>query len=148
MAEDGPHWNRRDVPEVEELLADGRRGDVVELFMRTVGSSEEDIAGARGSPFWPALEALAHTLAYDAACMGDGPPPTARLARITQPTLVATGGGTPDAHAGGLPPGFMDRAADAIAASIPQAERQVIGGAGHMVDAKLVAPVLERFFGR
>ena len=36
MAEDGPHWNRRDVPEVEELLADGRRGDVVELFMRTV----------------------------------------------------------------------------------------------------------------
>jgi pimeloyl-ACP methyl ester carboxylesterase len=148
MAEDGPHWNRRDVPEVEELLADGRRGDVVELFMRTVGSSEEDIAGARGSPFWPALQALAHTLAYDAACMGDGPPPTARLARITQPTLVATGGGTPDAHAGGLPSGFMDRAADAIAASIPQAERQVIGGAGHMVDAKLVAPVLERFFGR
>jgi hypothetical protein len=40
----------------------------------------------------------------------------------------------------------MDRAADAIAASIPQAERQVI--AGHTVDAKLVAPVLERFFGR
>jgi pimeloyl-ACP methyl ester carboxylesterase len=148
MAEDGPHWNRRDIPEVEELLADGRRGDVVELFMRTVRSSEEDIAGARGSPFWPALEALAHTLAYDAACMGDGPPPTARLARITQPTLVATGGGTPDAHAGGLPSGFMDHAADAIAASIPQAERQVIGGAGHMVDAKLVAPVLERFFGR
>jgi hypothetical protein len=74
------------------------------------------------------------------------PPPTARLARITQPTLVATGGGTPDAHAGGLPSGFMDRAADAIAASIPQAERQVI--AGHTVDAKLVAPVLERFFGR
>jgi pimeloyl-ACP methyl ester carboxylesterase len=148
MAEDGPHWNLRDVPEVEELLADGRRGDVVELFMRTVGSSEEDIAEARGSPFWPALEALAHTLAYDAACMGDGPPPTARLARITQPALVATGGGTPDAHAGGLPSGFMDCAADAIAASIPQAERQVIGGAGHMVDAKLVAPVLERFFGR
>ena len=75
-------------------------------------------------------------------------PPTARLAEITQPTLVATGDGTLDAHAGGLPSGFMDRAGDAIAASIPQAERQVIGGAGHMVDAKLVAPVLERFFGR
>ena len=149
MAEDGPHWNQRDVPEVEALLADGRRGDVVELFMRTVGSSEEDVAGARPrSSFWPALEARAHTLAYDAACVGDGPPPTARIARITQPTLVATGGGTPDAHAGGLPSGFMDRDADAIAASIPQAERQVIGGAGHMLDAKLVAPVLERFLGR
>ena len=42
----------------------------------------------------------------------DGPPPAARLARITQPTFVATGG-TPDAHAGGLPSGFLDRAADA-----------------------------------
>ncbi|HZB78582.1 MAG TPA: alpha/beta hydrolase [Actinomycetota bacterium] len=146
MDDDGPHWNRGDVPEVEGLLAEGRRGDVVELFMRTVGSSEEDIEGARGSPFWPALEALAHTLAYDAACMGDGPPPTARLAKIIQPTLVATGGGHPDSHAGGLPSGFMDRAADAIAASIPRAERQIIEGGGHMVDAKLVAPVLERFF--
>jgi hypothetical protein len=41
----------------------------------------------------------------------------------------------------------MSRSADAIAASIPGAERQVIEGAAHMVDAKLVAPVLERFFG-
>jgi pimeloyl-ACP methyl ester carboxylesterase len=119
---------------------------VVELFMRTAGSSEEDIAGAKGSPFWPALEALAHTLAYVAACMGDGPPPTARLAKIRQPTLVATGGGTPDSHAAGLPAGFMDRAADAIAASLPQAERRIIEGGGHMVDANVVAPVLERFF--
>jgi pimeloyl-ACP methyl ester carboxylesterase len=144
MDQDGPHWNRGDVPEVEALLAEGRRGDVVELFMRTVGSSDEDIAGAKSSPFWLPLEALAHTLAYDAACVGDGPPPTARLARITQPTLVATGT-VPDAH-GGVPPEFMSRAADVIASSIPQAERQIIRGAGHMVDAELVAPVLERFF--
>jgi pimeloyl-ACP methyl ester carboxylesterase len=145
MDDDGPHWNERDVARVQALLEEGRRGDVVELFMRTVGSSEEDLAGARGSPFWPALEALAHTLAYDAACVGPGPPPTDRLATITQPTLVATGGGSLDSHASGVPPGFMDRAADAIAASIRHAEREVIEGAGHMVDAKLVAPVLGRF---
>jgi alpha-beta hydrolase superfamily lysophospholipase len=36
MDEDGPHWNRRDVPEVERLLAEGRRGEVIELFMRSV----------------------------------------------------------------------------------------------------------------
>ena len=38
----------------------------------------------------------------------------------------------------------MGRAADAIAASIPRAERAVIEGAGHVVDATL-APVIERF---
>ena len=146
LDEDGPHWNSSVIPEVESLLAQGRRGDVVELFMRKVGSSEEDIAGAKGSPYWPPLEALAHTLAYDAACMGEGPPPTDRLARISQTTLVATGGGTPDSHATGLPPGFMDRVADEIAAAIPQAERVVIEGGGHMVDAAVVAPVLDRFF--
>jgi hypothetical protein len=50
MDDDGPHWNQGDVSRVEELLADGRRGDVVELFMRTVGSPKKDIAGAKGSP--------------------------------------------------------------------------------------------------
>jgi hypothetical protein len=146
MDDDGPHWNRSDVPGVDALLADGRRGDVVELFMRAVGSSEEDIAGAKASPFWSGLEALAPTLGYDAACIGEGPPPVERLATITQPTLVATGGGTPDSHAGGLPPGFMDRAADAIATSIPRAEREIVEGGGHMVEAEVVAPVLDRFF--
>src|SRR5215208_7937388 len=59
--------------------------------MRLAGSSEEDIVGAKKSPFWPGLEAIAHTLAYDAACLGNAQPPTARLAKITRPTLVATG---------------------------------------------------------
>jgi pimeloyl-ACP methyl ester carboxylesterase len=144
MADDGPHWDRRDLPTVEELLAEGRRGDVVELFMRNVGSSEEDIAGAKGSPYWASLEGLAHTLAYDAAVMGDGPPPSERLEGISQPTLVMTGT-LPDAH-GGVPPEFMSRSADTIAASIPNAERAVVEGAGHMVDATLLAPVLGRFF--
>jgi pimeloyl-ACP methyl ester carboxylesterase len=148
MAEDGPHWNQRDVPEVRNCSPTAAAETWSSSSCARSDRPRKTSRERGGSPFWPPLEALAHTLAYDAACMGDGPPPTARLARITQPTLVATGGGTPDAHAGGLPSGLMDRAADAIAASIPQAERQVIGGAGHMVDAKLVAPVLERFFGR
>jgi hypothetical protein len=36
-------------------------------FMRMVGTPEEVVAGAKGSQYWPAMEALAHTLAYDAA---------------------------------------------------------------------------------
>ena len=76
--------------------------------------------------------------------MGDGPPPSERLARISRPTLVMTGT-VADAH-GGVPPEFMARAADAIVASIPNAERAVVDGAGHMVDASLLAPVLGRYF--
>ena len=114
--------------------------------MRIADTPEEVIAAARDSPMWPDLEALAHTLAYDAACLGDGRPPTARLARITRPTLVATG------VSGRLPGAAswvraLDPAADAIAASIPRAQRQTIEGQAHVVDPKVLASVLERFFG-
>jgi pimeloyl-ACP methyl ester carboxylesterase len=145
MADDGPQRWREYVQQLEALLAEGRRGDAAELFMRVAGASEEMIAGARSSPAWPGLEALAHTLAYDAACMGDGQPPTARLATITRPILVATGGASPDSFVAGGG-SFFDQAADAIAASIPQAERQTLAGQTHMVDPKALAPVLERFF--
>jgi Alpha/beta hydrolase family len=148
VADDMARRWRRYVEELGAVLAEDRRGDALELFMRLAGSSEEEIAGARSSPFWPSLEAIAHTLAYDAACVGDGRPPTDRLATITRPTLVLTGGVSPDAQVGmgGLPADLFDRAADAIAASVPRAERLTLAGQGHVADPKVVVPVLERFF--
>jgi pimeloyl-ACP methyl ester carboxylesterase len=127
------------------LLSEDRRGDAVELFMRLADTPDEVIASVRTAPVWPGLEAIAHTLAYDAACLGNGQPPASRLARIAQPTLVATGGPhPPDAATWVL---ALDDAADAIAASIPNAERQTIEGQGHVADPKVIAAVLERFFG-
>lgn len=139
-----PRW-RAYVEQLGAVLAEDRRGDALELFMRVTGASDEEVAGARSSPFWPGGEALAHTLAYDAACLGDGQPPTARFARITQPTLVATG---VDAREPGAAPWVLalDPAADAIAASISRAERQVFEGQSHVADPSAVAPVLDRFF--
>jgi pimeloyl-ACP methyl ester carboxylesterase len=145
MADDGRQRQREYVEQLGAFLAEERRGDAAELFMQLAGASEEMIAGAKDSPMWPGLEAIAHTLAYDAACLGNGQPPTARLAKISRPTLVATGGGSPDSFVGGGGD-FFGKAADAIAASIPQAERQTIEGQTHMVDPKALAPVLERFF--
>jgi pimeloyl-ACP methyl ester carboxylesterase len=145
MADDGPQRQREYVETLEGLLAAGRRGEAAELFMRVAGATEEMITAARNSPVWPSLEALAPTLVYDAACMGNGQPPTDRLARITRPTLVATGGASQDSFVGGGGD-FFAKAADAIAASIPRAERQTIEGQTHMVDPKALAPVLERFF--
>jgi pimeloyl-ACP methyl ester carboxylesterase len=134
------------VVRLTSTLADGRRGDAFALFMRIAGSSEQDIEAARSSEYWAGCEAIAPTLAYDAACLGDGRPPIARLARITQPTLVATGGSSPDSFVAGGG-SFFDAAADAIAASIPQAQRRIVAGQTHMVDAKVLAPILAEFFG-
>lgn len=150
IAGDTPQRAREYVERLGPALAEGRRGDALELFMRLAGSSEDEIAGARNSQWWPGLKAIAHTLAYDTACMGHSyQPPTARLATITQPTLVATGEVTPDAQAGmgGLPADFFVQAADAIPASIPHAERQTLAGSSHVADPNTVASALERFFG-
>ena len=146
MADDWPRRWGEYVGELDELLAAGRRGDAFARFMRVADTPEEVIASARDSPMWPALEALAHTLAYDAACLGDGHPPAERLRRIAQPTLVATG---PGAGQPGAPTwvAALDPAADAIAASIPHAERRTIEGQEHVVDPTVLAPVLQRFFG-
>ncbi len=129
------HWQAY-VDELGTLLAADRRADALALFMRLAGSSEEGIAGARASAFWPGLLELAPTLAYDAACLGDGRPPTARLATITQPTLVITGGRGD----------FFDRAADAIAASLPNAERRTFARQGHVADPGPAAAALTAFF--
>ena len=146
MGEDWPQQWQEYAEQLDVALAEGRRGDAFELFMRIADSSEDAIEGARNSPMWPDLEAIAHTLAYDAACMGTGQPPADRFATITQPTLVATG-------VAGRQPGAarwvraLEPTADAIVASIPHAQRQTIEGAGHVADPKAVAAVLERFFG-
>jgi pimeloyl-ACP methyl ester carboxylesterase len=144
-ADDWPRRWQEYVEQLGALLAEDRRGDAFELFMRLADASEENIAAARNSPMWPSLEAIAPTLAYDAACLGNGHPPAARLAKITQPTLVATGARTrqPGAATWVL---ALDHAADAIAESIPRAERQILEGQTHVADPKAVALVLERFF--
>jgi pimeloyl-ACP methyl ester carboxylesterase len=145
MAESGQQRHREYMASLERFLGEGRRGDAAELFMRLAGASDEMVAGARTSPMWPGLEAIAHTLLYDGACMGDNRPPTDRLARITRPTLVATGGASPASFVGGGGD-FFAKAADAIAAGIPRAQRQTVEGQTHQVDPKVMASVLERFF--
>jgi len=85
--------------------------------MHTRGSSDEVIEGAKQSPMWSGLEAIAHTLAYDAIGMGTNQPPTARLAKITQPTLVLNGEAIPkDSSMDELRSDFFGQAADPIEA--------------------------------
>lgn len=130
---------------VNAALAKGNTAEALELFMQVTGASQEEINGLKGSPYWAPMEKFAHTLPYDAVCLGNGQPPTSRLAHIKQPTLVATGTDArlPGAAAWVL---ALDAAADMIAKSIPNAERKIFEGQSHVADPKAVAPMLEKFF--
>jgi len=126
---------------LDEALAAGRRGDAVVLFMQLVGVPAEQIEGMRHSPMWPQMEAIAPTLAYDAADMGpDRTPPVERAARLKIPALVMDGGGS----LAMMP--FMHASAAALAQAIPQAQQRTLPGQTHDVSNDALAPALIEFF--
>jgi pimeloyl-ACP methyl ester carboxylesterase len=127
------HYTRQ----LRALLSEGRRGDAVALAMTTWGAPTEAIAGMRQAPIWPLFEAVAPTLAYDDAIMGDGSVPAERMAYITVPALVMDGGTSPS---------FMHNAAQAVAHALPNAKRRTLEGQTHDVAPEVLAPVLVEFF--
>jgi len=121
-----------------ELVDAGRRGDAVEFFMsKVVGLPDEFVAQARSAPFWPAQEALAHTLAYDATIMGDYRLPTERAAGVKVPTIVMAG-------AASFP--WMSETARALAEALPVGEVRILEGQTHDVAPDAMATALAGSF--
>ncbi|HET7792873.1 MAG TPA: alpha/beta hydrolase [Rhizobacter sp.] len=126
---------------LDEHLAAGRRAEAITLFMGFVGAPDDVIAQMKASPAWPGMLAMAHTLAYDNAVVGDDwSVPVDIAARITAPTLVMDGG----ASLGPLP--YMRQAADRLGQAIPAAQRLVIEGQSHDVSPEILVPHLLKFF--
>ena len=124
------------------LVAADRSGDALALWMRsTVGMSEEAIAQARTEPWWPALEAVAHTTPYDAAItvpyLTGRPLPTQRWSKVTMPTLVLDGE---------VSPSFMREGTKALAGILPNATSTTFPGQGHGAPPEMIAPILTAFF--
>jgi len=119
------------------LLTAGRGGDAVALFMTMVGTPTEAIEGMRHAPMWSGLEAIAPTLAYDNAILGDGSVPTEPASAITVSTLVMDGGASPP---------FMHEAAQALTQAIANARHHRLEGQTHNVAPEALAPVLVQFF--
>ena len=118
------------------VLAEGRHGDAVELFMTTVGMPPELVRQQRAEPWWPGLEVLAPSLAYDSAVMGDtqgGTVPAGLLGAVAMPATVLCGGVSPD---------WMLEVGRRVAAGMPQGRFQVLEGQEHNVDPAVLAPVL------
>ena len=125
---------------LNSLLADNRRGEAVDLFMRLVGVPSIFIRLMRLMPSWAKLKAVAHTLPYDITIVQDnqqGKPYTKdRWPRVTVPTLVVDGGKSPE---------WMRHAMSALTGVLPNATQRTLEGQTHMVKAKVIAPVLAEF---
>ena len=136
-AEAQPAWNDYD-SKLAKLLAEDRRGDAVVLFMTVVGTPSEMIDGMRQAPVWPMFEAVAPTLAYDAAVLGKGhAAPVERAATVTIPALVMNGGAS-------FP--FMYDIAQVLSKAMPNAQLRTLEGQRHDVNLEVFAPVLVEFF--
>jgi pimeloyl-ACP methyl ester carboxylesterase len=135
---DAGHANPNHQARLSAMIEAGRRGDAVKYFMR-------DMVGVPGIFIvlmqimfwvWPKLKAVAHTLPYDAAVMGDWQVPAARLAAIRVPTLAMHGSKTD--------PRLM-KAARAVAEAVPGAQHRVLEGQTHNVDPKVLAAAIFEF---
>ncbi len=124
---------------LRETLAEGRHGDAVGLFMMLLGMPPDHLEGMRQHPMWAMFEAVAPTIAYDAAAMGDDASvPAEKAAHLKIPTLVIDGG------ASEFP--FMHITALALAKAIPNAQHRTLEGQTHEVAAEALAPALVEFF--
>ena len=100
---------------------------------------EAVIAQQRRAPFRPALEAMAHTLVYEATILGDGLLPMDQLRAVRAPTL---------AIAAGKAPPFMRETAEVLARALPDGRALVLEQATHDLVPEVLAPPLLQFLAR
>ncbi|MFC1403903.1 MULTISPECIES: alpha/beta fold hydrolase [Streptacidiphilus] len=126
---------------MDALVAAGKRGATVKMFLRTVGVPSAALLVMQLLPVWSKLKGVAHTLPYDMRVLGDTgsgrPLPTDRWTGATLPTLVMDGGKSPQPMRDG-----MRQLADVL----PGSEYRTLPGQTHMLKPDAVAPVLTEFF--
>lgn len=123
------------------LIAAGRRGDAVKMFMMAVGVPAIGVFVMRLMPVWKKLTAIGHTLQYDLGMttpyQQGRPLPAGSWSGAAMPALVMDGGRSP---------AWMRNAQSAIATILPNATARTLPGQNHMVGAEAIAPELIRFF--
>jgi pimeloyl-ACP methyl ester carboxylesterase len=123
---------------LKQLLADGDRGGALKYFMRDmVGAPAAIVVMMRLMPWiWRKLQAVAHTLPYDAAVMREFRIPLTRFATIRRPTLVMNGSKT-DAR--------LRTAARKISEVVPGAHYRELHGQTHNVKPQVLVPAIVEF---
>jgi len=122
----------------KQFIASGERGQAVTYFMKDLIGLPAILPMIMSiTPVWKKLKAVAHTLPYDAAVMGNYTIPTQLSATIKTPTLVAGGEKSPIS---------LRNCVQELAKAIPNAQLQVLKGQNHNVSAKAIVPVMIEYF--
>jgi pimeloyl-ACP methyl ester carboxylesterase len=126
---------------LKTLVAEDRRGAAVRHFMKAVQVPAFVVAMMHVTPAWVKLKAVAPTLVHDVSLVEPywrgRPLPRNRWASVAVPTLIMDGGKSPV---------WMRNAQHALAAVVPGATTRTLDKQTHMVNAKVLAPVLTEFF--
>ncbi|UVK46446.1 alpha/beta hydrolase [Mesorhizobium sp. AR07] len=141
IVDDSRETTQADWATIRAAIAEGRRGDAVTAFLRSVGMPGLLIVFMWLTPIWRKLKAVAHTLPYDGAIVaGDQLGETldpARWASVHVTTLVTDGGKSPP---------WMQHGNKALAEALPNARYRTLAGQNHMLKPAAHAPVLTAFF--
>jgi pimeloyl-ACP methyl ester carboxylesterase len=141
IVDDSRPTTERDWVRIAGAVAANRRSEAVKLFLKLVGVPAFFIAVMPLMPMWSKLKAIAHTLPYDGAIVGDNqrgkPLPAEHWASVTVPALVMDGGKSP---------AWMRRGNESLANILPNARHQTLEGQTHMLKPKALAPLLVKFF--
>jgi pimeloyl-ACP methyl ester carboxylesterase len=123
------------VSQMNELLETGRRSEAVALFLGDM-MPPEALDAMKQSSRWPLLEAVAPTLAYDNAVMGDGTLPIGEIASVLVPTLVLDGSESPS---------FLRESAEALAKALPRSVSKTLECETHRPEPAALAAVLREY---
>lgn len=120
------------------LLNEGKRGAAVRYFMVSMVGMPAVIGYVMSlMPMFKKLKAVAHTLPYDTAVMGNFTPPVEQMEKIKTRILIAGGEKSPDP---------LKNAVRSVAGALKNGELQWLEKQTHNVDPKVLASALTAFF--
>ena len=123
--------------QIEALIRQDRRGDAIKFFItKVMGAPAFLVWVMRLLPFWKKLKAVAHTLPYDMAIMGDFSFPESLAKSVKIPTLVLGGEKSPV---------VLRKAVEYTAKAMPNAKSHLLAKQSHNVSMKVLAPAMIEF---
>jgi pimeloyl-ACP methyl ester carboxylesterase len=121
-----------------ELSKAGKRSEATALFLtQGVGVPAAVVEQRKLDPSWAKLEALAHTLSYDARLTADPESIVTRAASLRVPAALFDGGRSQ---------AWLRAGVDTLSAALPAAPRVSLPEQTHDVDPLQLAPKLLEFF--